>query len=134
MDLPQLGCLLPEIFHWLSIWNSFLNFALWFFKQVKQQVSLQVLAAPWTGLFLRLEAVKNRKLTQCQFLLLRGCSPVLSVLFIFFPGFIFVFCRRLSPIGATWPIAEVETCTCFWIHLINAISILKLECQTKHQK
>lgn len=94
MDLPQLGCLLPEIFHWLSIWNSFLNFALWFFKQVKQQVSLQVLAAPWTGLFLRLEAVKNRKLTQCQSLLLRGCSPVLSVLFIFFSRIYICFLQK----------------------------------------
>ena len=84
-----------------------------FFKQVKLWGFLQVLIAPWMRTSLRLEAVKNKKLTQSHFLLLSGCSPVPSVLFIFHSEFIFAFCRRLGPIEATQPIPEVEPCTHF---------------------
>lgn len=111
MGFPLSGCLLPEISHSLSICGSYMNFVFGILQASKTAGCSSVLAAPWMGPSLSLEAVKNRKFTQCHLLLLSGCSPVPSVLLYFVQNLCYLW--KFGPIEATQSLLEADPGTYF---------------------
>lgn len=135
MGFPLSSCLLPEISHSFSTCGSYLNFVFWILQANKTAGFSSGFDCPINWPSLRLEAVKNRKLTQCYFPLLSGCFPVPSVLFIFCPEFIItIFVESVSNRSYSAIIRSRTLHIFFWNHVTNAISISKIKCQSKPQK